>query len=151
LLDPAQRRHVLQPDRHRQQGRHRLVDRCHSVRRRHDPDHGPLPGLAVLAGERRYAGHDLSRGAWIQRARASSRPQVPPEAQAGALACARLMSSLEARVRELRRSSTRTSAVRYLLHALLAAAAWVLAVLFAARLMPIDQVVRIAAYGVPIA
>ncbi len=61
------------------------------------------------------------------------------------------MSSLEAVVRELRWSSARTSSIRYLLHALLAAAAWVFAVVLAARLMPIEQVVRIAAYGVPIA
>jgi hypothetical protein len=61
------------------------------------------------------------------------------------------MSSLEAVVRELRWSSARTSSIRYLLHALLAAAAWVFAVVLAARLMPIEQVVRIATYGIPIA
>jgi hypothetical protein len=61
------------------------------------------------------------------------------------------MSSLEAVVRELRWSAARTSAVRYLLHALLVAIAWVFAVVVTARLMPIEQVVRIGAYGIPIA
>jgi hypothetical protein len=40
--------------------------------------------------------------------------------------------------------------VQYLLHAMLASAGWVLAVLVAARLMPIEQIYRIAAYGVPV-
>ncbi len=60
------------------------------------------------------------------------------------------MSSLESVVRELRRSAARSSAFRYFLHAILASAGWVLAVLVAARLMPIEQTFRIAAYGVPV-
>jgi hypothetical protein len=61
------------------------------------------------------------------------------------------MSSLEAIVRELRWSAVRSSAVRYLLHATLAGTAWILVVLLVARLMPLEQTVRIAAYGVPVA
>jgi hypothetical protein len=61
------------------------------------------------------------------------------------------MSSLEAVVRELRWSAARSSAVRYLLHAVLAGAGWIFVVVAAARLAPIEQVWRIAAYGVPVA
>ena len=61
------------------------------------------------------------------------------------------MSSLETVVRELRWSAARSSAVRYLLHALLAGIGWVFMVVVAARLVPIEQVWRIAAYGVPVA
>jgi hypothetical protein len=60
------------------------------------------------------------------------------------------MSSLEAVVRELRWSAARSSAVQYILHAILASAGWILAVLVAARLLPIEQTYRIAAYGVPV-
>ena len=61
------------------------------------------------------------------------------------------MSSLEAVVRELRWSAARSSAIRYLLHALLAGIGWVFVVVVVARLVPIEQVWRIAAYGVPVA
>jgi len=61
------------------------------------------------------------------------------------------MSSLEAVVRELRWSAARSSAVRYLLHALLFGFGWVFVVVVASRLVPIEQVWRIAAYGVPVA
>ncbi|MEO8743891.1 MAG: hypothetical protein ABI334_04900 [Candidatus Dormiibacterota bacterium] len=61
------------------------------------------------------------------------------------------MSSLEAVVRELSRSAARSSALQYLEHAVLAAAAWVLAVFLAARVLPIEQVLRIAALGIPFA
>ncbi len=61
------------------------------------------------------------------------------------------MSSLEAVVRELRWSAARTSALEYVLHAAAAAALWVLAVGLAARLVPIEDAVRIAAFGVPVA
>ena len=60
------------------------------------------------------------------------------------------MSSLEAVVRELGWSAARSSAARYFLHAILVSAGWVLVVLVAARLMPIEQTLRIAAYGVPV-
>jgi hypothetical protein len=60
------------------------------------------------------------------------------------------MSSLEAVVRELSWSAARSSAVQYILHAILASAGWILAVLVAARLLPIEQTYRIAAYGVPV-
>jgi hypothetical protein len=60
------------------------------------------------------------------------------------------MKSLEAVVRRLRWSAARSSAVQYFLHAVLVAMGWVVAVMIAARLMPIEQTVRIAAYGVPI-
>lgn len=60
------------------------------------------------------------------------------------------MNSLEAIVRELGWSAARSSAVRYFLHAILASAGWVLAVLVAARLMPIEQTLPIATYGVPV-
>ncbi|MGH7760670.1 MAG: hypothetical protein ACREOY_04530 [Candidatus Dormibacteraceae bacterium] len=61
------------------------------------------------------------------------------------------MSSLEAVVRELSRSAARSSAFQYLEHATVAAAAWLVAVFLAARVVPIDQVVRIAAIGIPFA
>src|SRR2546428_125011 len=61
------------------------------------------------------------------------------------------MSSLEAVVRELRLSAARASALRYLLHALLASAAWILAIVIVARFVPLDQVLKIAAAGVPLA
>jgi hypothetical protein len=61
------------------------------------------------------------------------------------------MSSLEAVVRELRWSAARSSAVRYLLHAVLVGAGWIFVVVAAARLVPIEQVWRFAAYGVPVA
>jgi len=54
------------------------------------------------------------------------------------------VSSLEAVVGRLRRSSTRASAVRYLLHAVLAAGAWILGVVIVARFIPLEQVVRVA-------
>src|SRR5207248_1612218 len=60
------------------------------------------------------------------------------------------MSSLEAVVRALRRSDARSSAVRYLLHAALASAGWFFVVIVAARLVPVEQVWRIAAFGVPV-
>jgi hypothetical protein len=61
------------------------------------------------------------------------------------------MSSLEAVVTELRRSAARSSAVSYLLHALLLSATWVLLVLMSARLFPIQETWRIAAVGAPVA
>jgi len=61
------------------------------------------------------------------------------------------VSSLEAVVTELRWSAARARAVHYLLHAVLAAGGWVLAVLLAARLVPIEQAVRVAALGIPVA
>jgi len=61
------------------------------------------------------------------------------------------VSSLEAVVRKLRRSSARASAVRYLLHALLAAGAWILGVVILARFVPLEQALRVAAFGVPVA
>ncbi len=61
------------------------------------------------------------------------------------------MSSLEGIVRELRWSAARTSAVQYLLHAVLAATGWILAVLLLARLVPIEQAVQVAASGIPVA
>jgi hypothetical protein len=59
------------------------------------------------------------------------------------------MSNLEAVVRTLRASSARASAARYALHAIVAATTWIVAVLLAARLLPVEQAIRIAAYGVP--
>lgn len=61
------------------------------------------------------------------------------------------MSSLEAVVRALRISDTRTSAVRFLVHATVASVAWIFAVLGVARLVPVEQTLRIAAVGVPVA
>ena len=61
------------------------------------------------------------------------------------------MSSLESVVRVLRWSDARSSAVRYVFHALLAAAAWVLAVVIVARFIPLEQAVRVAAFGAPFA
>ena len=59
------------------------------------------------------------------------------------------MRSLHAVVRELRWSDARASAVRFFVHALVASVAWIFAVLVVARLVPIEQVLRIAAFGVP--
>src|SRR5207237_620571 len=61
------------------------------------------------------------------------------------------MSSLEAIARELRWSAVRASAVRYLLHAMLGASAWILAVVLVARFVPMEQALRVAALGVPVA
>jgi hypothetical protein len=61
------------------------------------------------------------------------------------------MSSLRSVVRELRWSAARTSAVRYLVHALVAATGWIFAVLVVARLLPLEQALRVAAFGVPVA
>lgn len=61
------------------------------------------------------------------------------------------MSTLEAVVRELRRSAARSSAVRHLLHAVLAGTGWVFVVVVAARLVPIAQVWPLTAFGVPVA
>ncbi|HSS62729.1 MAG TPA: hypothetical protein VLK30_14845 [Candidatus Limnocylindrales bacterium] len=60
------------------------------------------------------------------------------------------MSSLEAVVRELRRSSSRSRAVGFLLHAVLASAGWVLLIVLAARLIPFEQRSTVAAAGVPV-
>ena len=60
------------------------------------------------------------------------------------------MKSLESVVGELRWADVRTSAVRFLLHALVASMGWIFAVLLVARLVPIEQALRIAAYGVPV-
>ncbi len=61
------------------------------------------------------------------------------------------MSSLDGVVSELRWSAVRSSALSYLLHAVLAAAAWILAVVIAARFFPLEQAPRFEAIGVPIA
>ena len=61
------------------------------------------------------------------------------------------MSSLESVVRKLRWWAARTSAVRYALHALVAATGWTVAVLVVSRLLPIEQALRIAELGVPVA
>jgi hypothetical protein len=61
------------------------------------------------------------------------------------------VKSLDAVVAELRTFSARSSAVRYLLHGLLAAAAWVLAVVVVARFVPLELTIRIAAFGIPVA
>ncbi len=61
------------------------------------------------------------------------------------------MSSLEAVVRELRWSAARSSAVSYLLHALLVGSGWILAVILASRLVPLEQTWRVAAFGMPVA
>ena len=61
------------------------------------------------------------------------------------------MSSLQSVARVLRRTDSLTSAVRFLLHAVVIAVAWVVAVLGAARLLPVEQAVRVAAVGAPVA
>ncbi|HET7419736.1 MAG TPA: hypothetical protein VFL27_05105 [Candidatus Dormibacteraeota bacterium] len=60
------------------------------------------------------------------------------------------MSSLQAVVSELRWADVRTSAVRYLIHGAVAAVAWVFVVLLAARLLPVEQTLRVAELGVPV-
>ena len=59
------------------------------------------------------------------------------------------VSSLQAVVRELRWSAARTSAARYLVHALVAATGWIFVVLIASRLLPVEQSLRVAMLGVP--
>jgi hypothetical protein len=59
------------------------------------------------------------------------------------------VSSLQAVVRELRWSAARTSAARYLVHALVAATGWIFVVLIVSRLVPVEQSLRVAALGVP--
>ena len=59
------------------------------------------------------------------------------------------VSSLQAVVRELRWSAARTSAARYLVHALVASTGWVFVVLIVSRLVPVEQSLRVAALGVP--
>jgi hypothetical protein len=61
------------------------------------------------------------------------------------------VTSLEHVVSRLGWSAARSRAVTYALHALLAGAGWVLAVLLASRLFPLENVWRIAGYGVPVA
>ncbi|HVH61976.1 MAG TPA: hypothetical protein VNA65_00080 [Candidatus Dormibacteraeota bacterium] len=61
------------------------------------------------------------------------------------------MTTLESVVGTLRRSSARSSAARYAVHAFFAGAAWVLLVVIAARLTPLEQWVRVAEYGIPVA
>jgi hypothetical protein len=59
------------------------------------------------------------------------------------------MSTLEVIVRDLRRSSVRSSGVRHLHHALLGAAAWFGAVVVVGRFFPLEQTLSIATWGVP--
>lgn len=61
------------------------------------------------------------------------------------------MSSLEAVVGELRRASARSSAASYALHAVVAAAAWILAVSLVARIAPIESLRTLVLAGVPLA
>ena len=60
------------------------------------------------------------------------------------------MSSLQSVVRQLRWSAARTSLVRYLVHALVAATGWIFVVLIASRIVAIEQALRVAALGVPV-
>jgi hypothetical protein len=101
--------------------------------------------MAVLAGEHRYAAHDLGRGAARQRLAAAS---CAPVAIAGK---AKTLSTLEAVVQELRWSAARSSAARYALHGLLGAALWVLLVVVVARVVPVEQLWRPVALGVSVA
>ena len=61
------------------------------------------------------------------------------------------MRSLDSIVRELRWSDARTSAVRYLVHGLVAGVGWIFLVLVASRVLPVEQALRIAAAGIPVA
>src|SRR5205823_4817286 len=103
--------------------------------------------LGVLAGERGHAACDLPRGAHFQRARAAARPAFPaaPQASRGTG-----MSSLETAVRDLRRSALFSAGVGHLHRAALAATLWILAVVIVGRFVPVEQTLRIAAFGVPL-
>src|SRR5690348_8761997 len=57
------------------------------------------------------------------------------------------MSSLIAVLSELRRSSARSRGVNYAAHAALAVTAWLVVVLFAARLFPFEGTAPVAAIG----
>src|ERR1700730_7327530 len=60
------------------------------------------------------------------------------------------MNSLEAIIRELGRAAARARAARYAVHALVAALAWVAAILVIARLTPFEGRALVAAIGVPV-
>src|SRR6266513_982313 len=61
------------------------------------------------------------------------------------------MSSLDSILRELRKAAARARAARYAVHGLVAAAAWVAAVLIVGRLTPVERPAEVAAVGIPIA
>ena len=61
------------------------------------------------------------------------------------------MSPLQAILRELRRAAARARAARYAVHGLVAAVAWIAAVMVIARLVPFERRAVVAAIGVPVA
>ncbi|OLE37252.1 MAG: hypothetical protein AUG48_04960 [Actinobacteria bacterium 13_1_20CM_3_68_9] len=61
------------------------------------------------------------------------------------------MSPLDAIIRELRRAAARARAARYAAHGLVAALGWVVAILVAARVTPIERRAEAAAIGIPVA
>jgi chemotaxis protein histidine kinase CheA len=61
------------------------------------------------------------------------------------------MGSLDGIITELRRAAARARAARYALHGLVAAVAWVAAILVVARLTPLERRAEVAAIGIPVA
>ena len=61
------------------------------------------------------------------------------------------MNSLETILRQLRRAAARARAASYAVHGLVAAGAWIAAVLVIARLVPFERRAEVAAIGVPVA
>src|SRR5438105_8021592 len=61
------------------------------------------------------------------------------------------MPSLDAIIRELRNAAARARAARYAVHGLVAALAWVAAILIVARLTPFERRAEVAAIGIPVA
>lgn len=59
------------------------------------------------------------------------------------------MTSLQAVVRTLRESDARSRSLRYLVHAALGVAIWFAAVQVAARVVPVEQRIQLAAIGIP--
>src|SRR4029077_13306931 len=105
-----------------------------------------------LAGQHRHAAHHLCRRPRRQRVPSTAHP-APVRALAthGRDCDGARMTSLEAVVRELRWSDTRTSAARYLVHGVVAGVGCIFAVLAVSRVVPLEQTLRIAALGVPLA
>jgi len=60
------------------------------------------------------------------------------------------MPKLEGFINQLRRSAARARALRYLQHAVLVAAGWVVAVLIISRVVPMEAALKIAAAGLPV-
>src|SRR5438132_1249714 len=144
---PGVRPHHLRPA--RTQRRPDRQGRTHpqpAAAQRHHHSQRALQRVAILAG----VGHDAAPG---QPGR--PRPERPPAAADSSPALAQVagerMNSLETILRQLRRAAARARAASYAVHGLVAAGAWITAVLVIARLVPFERRAEVAAIGVPVA